>query len=79
MGKVIHKLVHQFPRLELEAYVQPITRSIIRVELAISPDFQWEAKIHGKAEPFWVIVEDSDSEQILHYEQFILKEKYASE
>jgi pre-mRNA-splicing helicase BRR2 len=47
--------------------------------LAINPDFQWEAKIHGKAEPFWVIVEDSDSEQVLHVEQFILKEKYAKE
>jgi pre-mRNA-splicing helicase BRR2 len=39
MGKIIHKLVHQFPRLELEAYVQPITRSVIKVELAITPDF----------------------------------------
>ncbi len=68
MGKIIHKLVHQFPRLELEAYVQPITRSVIKVELAITPDFQWESKIHGKAEAFWVIVEDSDSEQILHTE-----------
>jgi len=26
-GKKIHKLIHQFPRLELEAYIQPITRS----------------------------------------------------
>ena len=79
MGKIIHKLVHQFPRLELEAYVQPITRSVIKVELAINPDFQWDPKIHGKAEAFWVIVEDSDSESILHTEQFILKEKHATE
>ena len=26
-GKTIHKLVHQFPKLDLSAYVQPITRS----------------------------------------------------
>lgn len=39
MGKILHKLVHHFPKLELEAYVQPITRSVVRVELAISADF----------------------------------------
>ena len=77
MGKIIHKLVHQFPKLELEAYCQPITRTVIKVELAITPDFQWEPKIHGKAEPFWVFVLDSDSEQILHSEQFILKDRDA--
>lgn len=31
MGKTIHKLVHQFPKLELSAYVQPITRSCLLV------------------------------------------------
>ncbi|CDW82626.1 u5 small nuclear ribonucleoprotein 200 kda helicase [Stylonychia lemnae] len=79
MGKIIHKLVHQFPRLELEAYVQPITRTIIQVEIAIKADFQWEQKIHGRAEPFWILVQDSDSEQILHSEQFILKDREADE
>jgi len=59
--------------------VQPLTRSVIRVELAITPAFQWEHKIHGDAEPFWVFVQDSDSEQLLHSELFILKQKNASE
>lgn len=27
MGKAIHRLVHQFPRLELKAYFQPLTRT----------------------------------------------------
>lgn len=30
-GKSLHKFVHQFPRLELQAHVQPITRSVIKV------------------------------------------------
>lgn len=42
MGKLLHKLVHQFPRLELAASVQPITRSVIKIDLTITPDFQWE-------------------------------------
>ena len=26
MGKLIHKYVHQFPKLELSTHIQPITR-----------------------------------------------------
>ena len=32
MGRTLHKLVHQFPRLELSAAVQPITRTVIKVQ-----------------------------------------------
>lgn len=31
MGKTLHRLIHQFPRLELNAHVQPITRALIKV------------------------------------------------
>ena len=31
MGKQLHRFVHQFPRLELAAHVQPITRSVLKV------------------------------------------------
>lgn len=79
MGKTIHKLVHQFPKLDLSAYVQPITRSCLMVELTITPDFQWDPKVHGRAEPFWVFVEDVNGEQILHQEMFVLQERGAEE
>lgn len=49
-GKLIHKHVHQFPKLELAVHVQPITRSTLRVELTITPDFQWDEKVHGNSE-----------------------------
>ncbi|XP_045541112.1 putative U5 small nuclear ribonucleoprotein 200 kDa helicase [Papilio machaon] len=76
LGKMIHKYVHQFPRLELATHIQPITRSTLRVELTITPDFQWDEKIHGQSEAFWVLVEDVDSEVVLHHEYFLLKHKY---
>jgi pre-mRNA-splicing helicase BRR2 len=74
MGNVIHKYVHQFPKLELSVHIQPITRSTLRVELTITPDFQWDQKIHGHSEAFWILVEDVDSEVILHHEYFLLKQ-----
>ena len=70
MGKVILGYVHKFPRLEIGAFVQPITRSTIRIELELQTHekFEWDRKFHGWAESFWVLVEDGDSEQILHCE-----------
>ncbi|XP_065169439.1 U5 small nuclear ribonucleoprotein 200 kDa helicase [Atheta coriaria] len=79
LGKTIHKYVHQFPKLELSTHIQPITRSTLRVELTITPDFQWDDKLHGASEGFWILVEDVDSEEILHSEYFLLKAKFAQD
>ncbi|KAK7072360.1 activating signal cointegrator 1 complex subunit [Halocaridina rubra] len=40
MGKDIKAAAWQFPLLELEATVQPITRTVLRVKLSIIPDFK---------------------------------------
>jgi pre-mRNA-splicing helicase BRR2 len=79
MGRTLHKFIHQFPKLNLAAHVQPITHTVLRVELTITPDFQWEDIVHGYVEPFWVIVEDNDGEYILHHEYFMLKKQYIDE
>lgn len=56
-----------------------LRRSTLRVELTITPDFQWDEKIHGASEAFWILVEDVDSEVILHHEYFLLKSKYCQD
>ncbi|KNA14581.1 hypothetical protein SOVF_105940 [Spinacia oleracea] len=79
IGRTLHKFIHQFPKLNLEAHVQPVTRSVLGVELTITPDFMWDDKVHGYVEPFWVIVEDNDGENILYHEYFMLKKQYIDE
>ena len=37
-------------------------------------NFAWDPKYHGTAEPFWILIHDSDNETILHSEQFVLKQ-----
>ena len=68
MGKTLHRLVHQIPRVELAAHVRPVSRGLLHVEVVVSPDFQFEAKVHDYAQIFHVIVEDVDGERILHHE-----------
>jgi pre-mRNA-splicing helicase BRR2 len=78
-GPMIYKYIHQFPRLEIEPFVQPLTRSMLKIELDITPDFEYDESIHGGGETFWILVEDVDSEIILYHDQFILKNRYANE
>jgi pre-mRNA-splicing helicase BRR2 len=77
-GKAACNLVQKFPRLELQAQMQPITRTMLRMELTITPNFEWDPEIHGNAEGFWIIVEDCDGEEILFHDQFLLRREYAT-
>ncbi|KAG7298292.1 hypothetical protein JYU34_017890 [Plutella xylostella] len=79
LGKTIHRYVAAFPRLALSAHAQPVTRASLRLTLTITPSFQWDEKIHGQSEAFWVLCEDVDSEVILHHEMFLLKSKYCEQ
>ncbi|KAK0383145.1 hypothetical protein NLU13_9058 [Sarocladium strictum] len=75
-GRTVCGLVAKFPRLEVQAQVQPMTRSMIRVELSITPNFEWDDSIHGTAESFWILVEDCDGEDILYHDTFLLRKDY---
>ncbi|KAK1444244.1 BRR2 [Babesia gibsoni] len=72
LGKTLHKLIHLVPKLELQVFVQPLTRELLRVEVSIVPDFQWDPKLHGSNERFWLFVEDGSGEKILHSQMFVL-------
>ncbi|KAH9059761.1 putative RNA helicase [Lactarius vividus] len=78
-GRLVHRLVHSFPKLQLQAQVQPITRSLLRIDLSIVPDFRWDEKIHGSAETFLIMVEDVDGEIILFSDSFVLRQRYAED
>ena len=76
-GKTVCGLVQKFPRLEVQAQVQPVTRSMLRIELTIMPNFEWDDSVHGLAENFWILVEDCDGEDILFHDQFLLRKDFA--
>ena len=51
LGKAIHKVVHMFPKLELQANVQPITRGMLKVDVTITPDFQFDETVRVALPP----------------------------
>eukprot|EP01083_Nonionella_stella_P208232 755841_1 len=74
VGKDIYKLIHCIPKLLVKGQIQPLTPTIIRIQLTIDIDFDWNESYHGTSQEFWIIVEDVDGEEILHYEFLKVKQ-----
>ncbi|XP_072409240.1 activating signal cointegrator 1 complex subunit 3 [Chiloscyllium punctatum] len=76
IGLKVKQCVHEIPSVALEASIQPITRTVLRVRLTITPDFKWHDQTHGSVgEPWWIWVEDPVNDHIYHSEYFLLQKK----
>ncbi|XP_074043343.1 activating signal cointegrator 1 complex subunit 3 isoform X2 [Macrotis lagotis] len=76
IGLKVKQCVHQIPSITLEATIQPITRTVLRVRLNICPDFKWNDQVHGTVgEPWWIWVEDPTNDHIYHSEYFLIQKK----
>ena len=72
-GPVVKRNACEFPNIEVDASVQPITRTVLRIRLALKPDFRWNDKVHGTTSvPFWLWVEDPENNTTYHYEQLAI-------
>lgn len=74
-GPQIAAAVSAFPTLGIEANLHPITRTVLRIQLTLTPEFSWRDNIHGAALRWLVWVEDSDNEKIYHSEMWTLTKK----
>uniref|UniRef100_A0A182NQQ9 Activating signal cointegrator 1 complex subunit 3 n=1 Tax=Anopheles dirus TaxID=7168 RepID=A0A182NQQ9_9DIPT len=70
-AKIVKRCAQEFPMLEIEATLQPITRTVLRIRVFIQASFRWNDRVHGKtAESFWIWIEDPESNYIYHSEYF---------
>lgn len=72
LGSVVAQAVATIPHLEVSANIAPITRSVLRVTLSLTPAFTWSDRHHGSVEPFWIWVEDGNNEHTYHSEYWLL-------
>lgn len=73
-GKVLFDALKHFPRVSLVANILPLTRKLLRIELSVTPEFDWsEDESCSSNEPFWLTVEDVDQEHVLFSDSFILR------
>ncbi|KAJ4838086.1 DExH-box ATP-dependent RNA helicase DExH14 [Turnera subulata] len=76
-GKLVKQYLGYFPWIHLAATVSPITRTVLKVDLVITPDFTWKDRYHGAALRWWILVEDSENDHIYHSELFTLTKRMA--
>uniref|UniRef100_A0AAR2IX77 Activating signal cointegrator 1 complex subunit 3 n=1 Tax=Pygocentrus nattereri TaxID=42514 RepID=A0AAR2IX77_PYGNA len=75
IGLKVKQCVHQIPAILMEATIQPITRTVLRVRLTITPDFRWNDQVTMATAPWWLWVEDPINDHIYHSEYFLLQKK----
>jgi pre-mRNA-splicing helicase BRR2 len=73
MQDELYKFASYIPYFEIDLQCQPITRAILKVQVTLTADFEWNDRWNGKTEPFWIMV-DNETE-ILHSEFFTLHKK----
>lgn len=76
MGDKVKECLSYLPSLEIESSLHPITRTVLRVRIHITPRFRWNDKLHGTVEQFWVWIEDPSYNHIYHHELFNLQKKF---
>lgn len=76
MGREVKKIVDAFPAISLAASIQPVTRTVLKVRLTVTPDFEWNDRFHGStSDPWWIWVEDAENNYMYHSEYFLLQKK----
>lgn len=78
LGEVALNAARQFPRLSIKPLLQPLAHDLLRVRCEIRPDFQWNDKIHGKTEYFWIWLSDSEDLEILQIRKVTIKSNTVS-
>ncbi|CAE7137246.1 unnamed protein product [Rhizoctonia solani] len=66
-GGALLKLARQFPHAELSVRVRPLTAELLRIQVKVTRKFDWNTKLHGQREPFWLWVQDEEGSRILQF------------
>ncbi len=73
MGKTLFKFVHMVPKLSIAVNAIPVSRAWLRLEIQLCGDFEFNSDVHGSTVSFWLFVEDSEGDLILHYEPVLFR------
>jgi antiviral helicase SLH1 len=73
-GRALLTAAKQFPSVELSNSLRPLGPDTLKIIVTVTPTFNWNSKVHGSAEPFWLWVEDHEGNKILQFTVILLRE-----
>ncbi|KAI5826558.1 Sec63-domain-containing protein [Schizophyllum commune Tattone D] len=63
-GNAILTAARQFPTASITYDLKPLGVDVLRIAVRVKRAFDWNARLHGSIEPFWLWVEDHNGETI---------------
>ena len=67
MGNAIRHAARCFPSLSLETELRPLTHNLLRIDVRVRRAFEWNERLHGRTEAFYVWIEDEEEAEILKW------------
>jgi len=77
-GQAILNAAKQFPAVRIVYTLQPLTADVLKISLTITRAFDWNTKVHGTSEPFWIWIEGMDGLNILQLSHVIFHQNTVS-
>ncbi|ELP91343.1 U5 small nuclear ribonucleoprotein 200 kDa helicase, putative [Entamoeba invadens IP1] len=75
-GNMLYNLLHSFPNVKVSACGKPISRGILKVDVKVELLFEYDKRVLGHSQGYWLCVVDMDGSNILSYQYFVLKENH---
>ena len=74
-GQKLINMIHALPILGAVISVHPINQSMIKLQVALTCQFEWNFKYHGGSQSFWLLIEDSENERIYHHDNILINKR----
>ncbi|CAO1614442.1 unnamed protein product [Parajaminaea phylloscopi] len=71
IGGAVQKSARQFPHLNLTYRLKPLTHDQIRVTIYGERAFEWNERVHGALEPFYIWIEAEDGLEIQQWSRVL--------
>lgn len=70
-GRAVLDAAKHFPAARIQYALRPLSSDLLKIEVVLHRAFNWNAKVHGSSEPFWLWIEDGTRTYILQWAHLI--------
>lgn len=73
-GAALRNAALMFPTIGVNYALRPLAHDLLQITVMVEAQFQWNTKLSGSAEPFYVWVQDEEGVHILQWRSILLRQ-----